>query len=144
MNSAATFHVTADLLPGASKLDLRVSCDDIEKAFPIPAIIMEDESGWLSAIYPMHYDKSRTVKRYELDDQNMYETRYWDITNSHPTDNVTITVVASALALQPGTHTCKLKLNAATSPVDLVFEAVALESVSRLVMIELLIFCLGL
>ena len=47
---------------------------------------------------------------------------YYDITNSHPSANVTVTVEASALALTSGIHSCELTLGAST--VNLTYEAV--------------------
>ena len=50
------------------------------------------------------------------------EINYYDITNSHPSANVTVTVEASALALTSGTHSCELTLGSST--VNLTYEAV--------------------
>ena len=50
------------------------------------------------------------------------EINYYDITNSHPSANVTVTVEASALALTSGTHSCELTLGEST--VNLTYEAV--------------------
>ena len=47
---------------------------------------------------------------------------YYDITNSHPSANVTVTVEASALALTKGSHSCELTLGSST--VNLTYEAV--------------------
>ena len=50
------------------------------------------------------------------------ETKYYDITNSHPSNNVTVTVEGSVLALTSGSHTCQLTLGSST--VDLTYQAV--------------------
>ena len=50
------------------------------------------------------------------------ETTYDDITNSHASKNVTVTVEASILALTSGSHTCQLTLGSST--VDLTYQAV--------------------
>ena len=51
------------------------------------------------------------------------EMNYYDITNSHPSDNVTVIVEASVLAITSGSHSCDLTLGSST--VNLTYEAVA-------------------
>ena len=50
------------------------------------------------------------------------ETKYYDITNSHPSDNVTVTVEASVLAITSGSQSCELTIGSST--VNLTYEAV--------------------
>ena len=126
VNSAATFHVTIDLWPGVTSMNMETKCSDPSAAYPLPPTLQEDESGWLSRFYPL----SKTVpftsdKRYKISATGAYETSYFDITNSHPTENVTVTVVAAVVAVTAGTHSCSLELKSGPSSVNLTFEAVA-------------------
>ena len=63
------------------------------------------------------------------------ETNYYDITNSHPSTNVTVTVEASALALTSGSHSCQLNLGSST--VDLTYEAVEVTDPVRVTFLKL-------
>ena len=113
LGSAATFTVTVDLLPGATNMDMTVSCPDATVARPIGAYILPDDSGWLSYASPLFQWLSNDGQVMRQGDAvNTRQTLYGDMVNSHPTDHVTITVVASVKAIATGDHACKLIFNA--------------------------------
>ena len=107
-------------------MNMESKCSDPTAAYPLPPTLQEDESGWLSRFHPLSKPVPFTSdKRYKLGATGEYETSYFDITNSHPTDNVTVTVVAAFVASTAGTHACSLQLKSGQSSVNLTFEAVA-------------------
>jgi hypothetical protein len=127
VKSTATFHVSVALPPGVTSMNMEVKCPNPSAAFHLPATILEDESGWLSRIYPVTKDIGYTTdKRYKFGEEST-ETFYEDITNSHPSDSVNITVVVGILALASGNHSCSLNLLSRPQepiPVTLTYTAV--------------------
>jgi hypothetical protein len=114
-----------ELEPGTTKMELVVNCPDPAATTPIAATIVEDRSGLLSHLDPLPTMQGAGLP--EVDTTPLATggimTQYHDITNSHATEKVTVTVMASVRPLTAGSHTCSLAIGSAT--VNLAFTAVA-------------------
>jgi len=107
-----------------------LKCPDPNVANPLPPRLLEDESGWLSRLQPITKPiPYSTDHRYKANDTgDSMEMIYNDITNSHPSENVTVTVEVSILARTSGSHSCELTVGSST--VNLTYEAVDVTGLS--------------
>ena len=126
VGGAAAFEVKMNLKPGVNEFKPTVICDDLTKAVPIAATLLDDDSGWLEPFPPRveRRGKDGLPEGFE-GDRTGVRTMYMAIKNFHATKDIAVKLNVGVKALAAGSHTCQLKFKDNNSPtVDLTFDAI--------------------
>ena len=125
VGGAAAFEVKMNLKPGVNEFKPIVICDDLSKAVPIAATLLDDDSGWLEPFPPRveHRGKDGLPEGFK-GDRTGVSTRYDAIKNFHATKDIAVKLNVGVKALAVGSHTCQFKFKDNSPAVDLTFDAI--------------------
>ena len=124
VGGAAAFEVKMNLKPGVNEFKPTVICDDLSKAVPIAATLLDDDSGWLEPFPPRVERRGKDGLPEGFKGQRPgVRTRYDAIKNFHATKDIAVKLNVGVKALAAGSHTCQFKFKDNSPAVDLTFDA---------------------
>ena len=125
VGGAAAFEVKMNLKPGVNEFKPTVICDDLSKAVPIAATLMDDDSGWLEPFPPRVAGRGKDGLPEAFKGQRTgVRTLYKAIKNFHATKDIAVKLNVGIKALAVGSHTCQFKFKDNLPAVDLTFDAI--------------------
>ena len=125
VGGAAAFEVKMNLKPGVNEFKPTVICDDLSKAVPIAATLLDDDSGWLEPFPPRVEGRGKDyLPEGFKGSRTGVRTLYKAIKNFHATKDIAVKLNVGVKALAVGSHTCQFKFKDNSPAVDLTFDAI--------------------